>query len=285
VAVLVFGVAMLLQLTRAAYFGAAVGFLLAGAIWWFRRGPARRLARKQLVIVPLVAACILTLGAAVSSTERHVVSTVSTRALAGLSDVSSTSGTVQTRVGLGKQMLDLLGQSWPSGLGFIHPAAHSYPDLPGGSIRNTDLGVLNALMTMGAVGAILLYLPLLLVLRGLCRPAPLPSSAYEDEWLRLGTTIWIIGTIASSITLVDLFSFGGLEITAVVLAMATSVVASRGSPESINNDRDPRAGCLAASPNPITPQGADARALSTPTVAGARAPGFRPRSHRPERPG
>jgi O-antigen ligase/polysaccharide polymerase Wzy-like membrane protein len=223
VGALVFGTAMLLQLTRAAYFGAAVGFALAGAIWWFRRGPIRGIARKRLIVVPLLAAIVLALGATVSSTERHVFSTVGTRALTGLSDVNSNSGTVGYRVSVSRQMLHLLGQDWPIGLGFIHPAAHPYPNLPGGSIRNSDLGLLNVLMTMGAVGAILLYLPVLLVLRALTRAASLPE-AVRDEWLRLGATIWAIGTI-------DLFSFGGLEVTACMLAIATSVVASRASPE------------------------------------------------------
>jgi hypothetical protein len=217
-------------LTRAAYFGAAVGFVLAGAIWWFRRGPIRGIARKRLIAVPLIAALVLALGATVSSTERHVFSTVGTRALTGLSDVNSSSGTVGYRVSLSRQMLQLLGQKWPIGLGFIHPAAHPYPNLPGGSIRNSDVGVLNVLMTMGAVGAILLYLPALLVLRALTRAGSAPE-AVGDEWLRLGATIWIIGTIASSITLVDFFSLGGLEVTAFMLAVATSVVASRASPE------------------------------------------------------
>jgi O-Antigen ligase len=232
VGALVFGTAMMLQLTRAAYLGAAVGFALAGAIWWFRRGPIRGIARKRLIVVPLLAAVVLALGAAVSSSERHVFSTVATRALTGLSDVNNTSGTVGYRVSLSKQMLHLLGQDWPIGLGFIHPSAHPYPNLPEGSIRNSDLGVLNILMTMGAVGAILLYLPVLLVLRGLTRAAPAPE-AIRDEWLRLGATIWAIGTIASSITLVDLFSFGGLEVTVYMLAVATSVVASRTSPDPV----------------------------------------------------
>jgi hypothetical protein len=230
VAALVFGTAMLLQLTRAAYFGAAVGFVVAGTIWWFRRGPIRGIARKRLIVVPLLAAVVLALGAAVSPSERHVFSTVATRAVTGLSDVNSTSGTVGYRVSVSRQMLRLLGQDWPIGLGFIHPSAHPYPNLPGGSIRNSDLGVLNVLMTMGAVGAILLYLPVLLVLHALSRAASAPE-AVADEWLRLGATIWAIGTIASSITLVDLFSFGGLEVTACMLAVATSVVASRTSPE------------------------------------------------------
>lgn len=230
VAALVFGGAMLLQLTRAAYFGAAAGFMLAGAIWWFRRSPTRIATRKQLIVVPLVAACILALGAAVSSTERHVFSTVATRALAGYTDVNNTSGTVATRVNRGREMLDLLGQNWPVGLGFIHPATNRYPNLPGGSIRNSDLGVLNALMTMGAVGTILLYLPLLLVLRGLVRtPRLRQSTQADDEWIRLGATIWIIGVIASSITLGELFSFGGLQLSTCMLAMATSVAVTRSS--------------------------------------------------------
>jgi O-Antigen ligase len=230
VGALVFGTAMLLQLTRAAYFGAAVGFVLAGTIWWFRRGPIRGIARRRLIAVPLLAAVVLALGAGVSSTERHVFSTVATRAITGLSDVNSTSGTFAYRVSVSRQMLQLLGQEWPIGLGFIHPSAHPYPNLPGGSIRNSDVGVLNVLMTMGAVGAILLYLPVLLVLRALTRAAS-PPEAVGDEWLRLGATIWIIGTIASSITLVDFFSLGGLEVTAFMLAVATSVAASRVSPE------------------------------------------------------
>ncbi len=201
---------MLLQLTRAAYFGAALGFLFAGAIWWFRRGPIRGAARRRLIFVPVLIVLLFSLGAAVSKGERHLLSTVGTRALAGYSDASSTSGTVEVRVNVGKEMLRLLGPSWPIGLGFIHPAAHPYPTLPNGSIRDTDLGVLNVLMLMGAVGAILLYLPLLLVLRGLSKAPPARDDEQGDEWLRLGAAIWIIGVIASSLTLVDLFSFGGL---------------------------------------------------------------------------
>jgi hypothetical protein len=225
---LLFGMAMVLQLTRAAYFGAAVGFVLAGSFWWFRRSPIRDAARKQLILVPLLAICLLGLGATVSSGERHLFSTVATRALAGYSDVNSTSGTVAVRVDVGKEMLRLLGQDWPIGVGFMHPAAHPYPSLPNGSIRDGDLGVLNVLMLMGAVGAVLLYLPLLLVGRGLVRASPaLESTVHGDEWLRLGATIWIIGVVASSLTLVDLFSFGGLELSACMLAMAASVAVSR----------------------------------------------------------
>jgi hypothetical protein len=225
---LLFGTAMLLQLTRAAYFGAAVGFVVAGTIWWFRRGPIREIARRHLILVPVIAVCLLGAGAVVSAGERHVISTAAARILAGYSDVNSTTGTVAVRVDVGNTMIGLLGQDWPIGLGFMHPAAHPYPSLPNGSIRDPDLGVLNALMLMGAVGTILLYLPLLLILRALARAPAAGAIAEREEWLRLGSVIWIVGVIASSLTLGELFSFGGLELSACALAIAASIAVSRG---------------------------------------------------------
>jgi hypothetical protein len=223
-----FGSAMLLQLTRAAYFGAAVGIVVAGFIWWFRRGSIRHVTRRQLIVVPLVALCFLGLGAAVSSGERHLISKFATRAVAGYSDASTTGGTVAVRVSIANAMLGVLGQDWPVGVGFMHPAAHYYPTLPQGNIRDADLGLMQVVMLMGVVGAILLYLPLLLVIRSLIKASPSRGSmVHGDEWLRLGTSIWIVAVVASSITLGELFSFGGLELSACLLAMAASVAISR----------------------------------------------------------
>ncbi len=222
-----FGISLAAQLTRAAYFGALAGFLVAGLIWWFRRDPVAgtAVARKQLVVVPLVLAVLIGSSAAVSSGERHLISKVATRAVAGVSDVNNSSGTVADRTKTADEMLRLLGQNWPIGLGFQHPQAHPYPTLPQGSIRNGDLGVLNAVMLMGIVGAILVYLPALFVLRALVARRPRLAAAGDDEGLRLGTTIWIVGVLASSVTLGELFSFGGLQLSAVMLALGVSLVA------------------------------------------------------------
>jgi hypothetical protein len=124
-------------------------------------------------------------------------------------------------------MLHVLGNDWPVGLGFQHPSAHPYPTLPSGSIRDPDLGVLNAVMLMGVVGAILVYLPALIVLRALTKRPREREAALGEEWLRLGATIWIIAVVASSITLIELFSFGGLELSATMLALAVSAAVGR----------------------------------------------------------
>jgi hypothetical protein len=222
-----FGISMVLQLTRAAYFGAAAGFLVAGAIWWFRRSTERNVARKQLILVPILVAFLVGATSAVSAGERDLISKVTTRAFAGYSDVSNTSGTVAVRTHVASEMLTVLGGAWPIGLGFQHPDAHPYRTLPNGSIRDPDLGVLNAVMLMGVIGAILVYLPLLVVLRALTRRSGESRAGPGVEWLRLGGTIWIIGVLASSITLVELFSFGGLELSATMLALAASVAIPR----------------------------------------------------------
>ena len=53
-------------------------------------------------------------------------------------------------------MLVVLGPAWPIGLGFLHPAIHYVAGLPEGSIRNSDLGLMQVLMTMGVLGLALL---------------------------------------------------------------------------------------------------------------------------------
>jgi hypothetical protein len=42
----------------------------------------------------------------------------------------------------------------------LHPDVRPVSPLPDGSIRNGDVGVLNAVMTMGVIGAALIYAPL-----------------------------------------------------------------------------------------------------------------------------
>jgi hypothetical protein len=200
---------------------------VAGLVWWFRRDASRVIARKQLLLVPLLLAFLIGATAAVSSGERHLISKVATRAVAGYSEVNNASGTVGTRTQIANEMLRILGGDWPIGLGFQHPAAHPYPTLPNGSIRDGDFGVLQAVMVMGVLGAILVYLPALVVLRGLIGRAPKSPEPERDEWLRLGTTIWIVAAIASSLTLGELFTFGGLQLSAVMLALAVSVVVPR----------------------------------------------------------
>jgi hypothetical protein len=222
------GVSVLLQLTRAAYLGLAVGLVVAGAVWWFRRDlNVRSTVRAQLVLIPVVVLMVIGISAAISARERHLISVVSTRAVAGYTDVNTTGGTFATRVNDTNALIAVLGSRWPAGLGFLHPSARPFPSLPGHAIRNGDLGLLNAVMLMGVVGAILVYLPIFRVLGSLLTSAPPQGTERRSEWIRLGATIWVVGSVASSITLTEFASFGGFQISAFLLAVAASVCVHR----------------------------------------------------------
>ena len=113
-----------------------------------------------------------------------------------------------------KTMKAYLGERWPGGLGFVPPATHYFEGLPGGSIRDSDLGVLNAVMTMGVIGAALIYLPVISMLIDCLRRRPL-RQAGEYSWLRYGGAIWIVATLVSSVTLTTLFSTSGVVLVGV----------------------------------------------------------------------
>jgi hypothetical protein len=127
-------------------------------------------------------------------------------------------------VTLADNLVEILHGHWITGLGFLHPASHYFSVLPFGSIRNPDVGVLNAVMTFGIVGACLLYMPLLICLKAVVRGVR--ADVLTDEALRLGIAVWIIATVVASFTLIDLFSLGGLECTACMLGLAAAATSS-----------------------------------------------------------
>jgi hypothetical protein len=220
VVVLLLVTSTVLQLTRARWIGVMVGLLIVSG--WFmmkhdtyispilRRRWARLVGALLVVgiIVLLVAPAILSGG------------TIIHRLLSIFSEVPKGGSEVDLRENITKTMTRYLGEKWPVGLGFVPPTAHYFPGLPEGSIRDSDVGALNAVMTMGVVGAVLVYLPVVSALAlWLRRGSALRTAPYG--WLCYGGAMWIVGTLVSSITLITLFSPGGLVLTAVILTAMT----------------------------------------------------------------
>jgi hypothetical protein len=116
-------------------------------------------------------------------------------------------------------MTKYLGGNWLAGLGFVSPSSHYYFGLPNGSIRDPDLGVLNAVMTMGVIGAVLIYVPVLGTLSHILKRVSAKGPGVRYEWLSYGGAIWIVATLTSSATLVTLFSPGGLVLSSVFLTV------------------------------------------------------------------
>jgi hypothetical protein len=144
--------------------------------------------------------------------------TIVDRLVSVITDLQTGGGTVAVRESVTRMMTALLGGKWAFGLGFLPPSVHYFPGLPEGSIRDSDLGVLNPVMTMGVIGAMLVYLPVLLALFNCMRRSPARWTG-QYSWLRYGMAVWIVATLVSSVTLVTLFSTGGLVLTAVVMTV------------------------------------------------------------------
>jgi hypothetical protein len=220
------GIAVVLQLTRAIWFGLIAGMAVALAIWCVRRSPWRVLVRRRMRhvtvgIVALLASGIIIAPQALSNTATE---TVASRVSEGVADVGASArtagNTVAYRQSVSSSMLQVLGPHWLLGLGFLHPATIRFPQLPRGSTRNNDLGLFNGLMTMGVLGTVLVYVPVLL---GLWWSIPDKAVRHEWGWLQFGAMLWLISVIAASLTLVTLFSSGGLILTAVLLGVLSRI--------------------------------------------------------------
>jgi hypothetical protein len=211
-------VSTVLQLTRARWIGIIIALLLI-SLWFILNNDARVAAvlRRRLGVM-IVA--LLFVGVAVVLAVPDVLSggTVINRLSSVFTEFQSGGGTVAIRESVTRSMTAYLGDKWPAGLGFISPTSHYFVGLPEGSIRDSDVGVLNAVMTMGAIGAALIYLPVLAMLAACLRRTPRTRDA-PYGWLRLGGAIWILATLISSVTLVTLFSAAGLAMTAVILTI------------------------------------------------------------------
>ena len=151
----------------------------------------------------------------------NVGGAVAQRFVSTFTDIGSSNtatSTVAVRTSVAHDMLTVLGGKWPIGVGFVPPSAHYYAILPKGSLRDVDLGVLNAVMTMGVIGAVLVFAPLVVVLMA-CMRAARTTDPDRRYWLIYGGQMWIVATIGASLTLVTLFSKSGLVMSAVIIAV------------------------------------------------------------------
>jgi hypothetical protein len=207
--------AFLLQLTRATYLGMAIGLLIATTIALTRGASVRRiLVRRITLLLTILSVGILGLvGLGSSNTP---TTAINERISSGLSQVSEKTGTVGYRVNLYSEMLHILGSRWPVGLGFLHPRDKFFPSLPSGSIRNDDVGLLNAVMTMGVIGLLLLFGVLIAVAHHVAR-----TASGRPTWLVVGLFGWLSLLAATSPTLVTLFSPTGLISVGLTLVLCS----------------------------------------------------------------
>jgi hypothetical protein len=224
------GIGIALSLVRALYFGAIVGLGVAGVIWSAGGGASAGTARRRLFrSIAVVSATGLAIY--IFQPSGSVISPVSgvvNRATQTFT--SSQSAENQYRLDEASTLEHVLGSQWLFGMGFNSSYFPGLPSWEGGSIHDTDLGVLNPVMTMGVVGAAVEYLPfiglaLLLIWR---RKVGQELDPHETA-LAFGAVGFAVLAIASSLTLVLIFSATGGPVCAAALGIGFAVAEKTGS--------------------------------------------------------
>lgn len=227
-AFLILALEVLVQLTRAAYVGVFVALAVGFVVVMARREFAflRRSAWFMvvvLIVVILAWSLMLSLSVSLGPTFESN-SPVYQRLLSMGRDVGmgfgTPAGTVRARTQMADSMLEMLDGHWVWGLGFLHPRYNYVDQLPQGSIRNTEVGALGALMTVGAIG---LGLILLLPLATIWWLLGMPPVADQLGLISIGMVGYCVALLATSVTLVILFGVGSAGTAGVFLGFAVAV--------------------------------------------------------------
>lgn len=208
------GLANALSFTRATYVSELLAFFLISLVW--ARGSGWQPRRIRYVsgfgVVAIVLAVMLAGGSSsTSGSSPSPVQAVVARIELGFSNAQGQTGTLAVREREANFELAVLGDHWVTGLGFLNPAYHWVANLRHGSIRDTDLGSLNIVMTMGLIGLILAYIPLAAGLIYLLRR--------RYGFVQYGGAMYLSAALIASITLVTMASLAGLLTLGSVLVL------------------------------------------------------------------
>ncbi len=216
--------ALILQQTRAVYLSLAVALILV-IFWWFVFVPSSRgqLAGRTVVVVVLAAGLVAILALVVPS----VLSTYAAKPLSRLSgaivQVSSGTGNLAYRFRVAHDLLALLHGDplkWLYGLGFLSPRYHYFPGLPLGSIKNSDLGLVDGIMLFGLVGVALTYLLVLIPMKQLVSETRSLDLPVSTGWLSFALMVWLTHVLLASYTLQTLWEQSGQVLVAMVGGLA-----------------------------------------------------------------
>jgi hypothetical protein len=220
---IVCGVAVALALTRARYVGMTVGLGAAFLLWICLSDTAAHLARVRFWRAAVaIAVCVCALVAykpsLLGSSALTAVGSRVSSAVAVVTGQSSTA-TVDVRLVEARDLTAYLGGRWLFGLGFLDPSSDYITAVPEGSIRNSDTGYLNMVMTMGAIGVALYCAPLLVLALAVIRRRLMRRRDQNVEWVLFGGFAYLIAILVSSATLVILFSTTGVVAAAAVVGL------------------------------------------------------------------
>ena len=227
--------ATLTSLTRGQYIGLLAGVALPVATWliWSARGQRvrRQVAIAVAAVTVLAALVVFIQPPAVSNSSLSVVASRITSIPGTLFGGNAQSSTVAYRVYEERVLEGYLGSKWPIGLGFLDPRDRFFVGLPiwdGGSIEDTDVGLLNTVMIMGVAGAVIQFAPAVVLLLLVLRQQIFRRTPREVAWLAFGGLGAMAALCVTSITLVFFFEPTTIVLCSIAVALPFSALEVRG---------------------------------------------------------
>jgi hypothetical protein len=218
--------ALAAALTRAFYVGAIVALVVPTVIWIFWSGSDLRLKQRVALSTGIVAAaCALLIWINPPFLASSTFSVAASRLEsipAALVSKNVDASTVAYRESETAILERYLGSRWPVGLGFLDPRDRYFVGLPswdGGSIHDTDVGVLNTVMTMGVLGSILQSIPIFMLGWLLIRRRRESRANGKSEWLAFGGLGALAALTATGVTLVIFFDPTTIVLCALLIAV------------------------------------------------------------------
>jgi hypothetical protein len=214
------GLANALSFTRAVYVSELLALFLISLVWARGLGwRPRRIRHLRRTLALGVSASVFAIAIAggspaTSSTASSPLQAVVSRAQLGVNNIEHQTGTTGYRLHKAHLELEVLGDNWVAGLGFLNPSYHYVPSLREGSIRDDDLGSLNIMMTMGLIGLLLAYMPPIGGLVFLLRR--------RRSFVQYGGAMYLSAALVGSVTLATISSPSGLLVLGSMLAFCVN---------------------------------------------------------------
>lgn len=215
------GIANALSFTRAVYASEAVALLLVALLYGTRAGwEGARIRRVALVGATGIALAVALVGGGASGSSDAPLHAVVARTQLGLSDVADQSGNVGYRLRQARYEAQAVGGHWLAGRALRTPNAFWVQGERNGSLRNSDLGAFSTLATLGVIGLILIFLPVV---------AGLLFTLRERGPIAFGGAMYLGAAMIGSITLATLSSVSGILVIGCVLVLCFNWTAASRS--------------------------------------------------------
>jgi hypothetical protein len=216
--------AFAVELTRVLYIGLVVGLSLTTFLWFAVGDATGRIGRRRglqlgVTAAVMVAALLFIRPAVISGSVVNGVVVRATSVFADLSGPTTQDPDLTLRLLERSDLQEYLGSSWLFGKGFLDPSYYYVAQVVNGSIMNPDVGYLSAVMTIGAAGTVVLYLPFLYLALTLIY-LRLRRRTATTSWLAFGSLAWILMAMIASVTLAIMLTPLGAVPSAGILALA-----------------------------------------------------------------